>query len=96
MPFTLTPPEPWQSRGWKVKIFDREGGPEEPHVSIVFKGSPRRISLRTWQPLEGDPLDTPEGLLEFVRENGRVLRSAWDERYPHNPVSGRAKKGKNR
>ena len=65
-------------------------------MSIVFKGSPRRISLRTWQPLEGDPLDTPEGLLEFVRENGRVLRSAWDERYPHNQVSGRAKKGKNR
>lgn len=33
MPFKLDLPF-WEARGWKVKIFDKEG-PEEPHVNVT-------------------------------------------------------------
>jgi hypothetical protein len=80
--------EPWASQEWKVKIFDLEG-PEEPHVTVYRRASPRwRLNLRTGRLMDREPLarDLPPGLLRAVVAHLDELRAAWDRLHPNNPV----------
>ena len=62
MTFTLNLTEPWASRGWKVKIRDRERL-EPPHVTVVHKTRTWRFGLRSEGFLdeEPDPKEVPKG-----------------------------------
>jgi hypothetical protein len=77
----------WLSKQWKVKIRDRERV-EPPHVSILRRRSTWRINLRTheFKDSEPDPSEVPKSILKIVEENWSLLRAAWDEMYPENPV----------
>ncbi len=87
MPFTLTLREPWASRGWKVKIRDRERL-EPPHVTILHRTRAWRFDLRSERFLdkEPDPRVVPEEVVDEVRANLAPLRAAWDRMFPENPV----------
>lgn len=87
MPFSLELPEPWRSRGWKVKIAERERV-EPPHATILHRTRRWRLGLRDGEFLdsEPDPADVPRDLVTTVRARFSTIRSAWDEMYPHNPV----------
>lgn len=88
MPFNLQLPEPWRSRGWKVKIAERERV-EPPHVTFYHRTRRWRLGLRDGEFLdhEPDPAEVPRDLVSLVRKQLPVLCSAWDTMYPHNPVS---------
>lgn len=88
MPFILQASEPWKSRGWKVKIADRERL-EPPHVTLYHRARRWRLGLRDGRFLDTDPdpAEVPRDLVTVVREHFRVLGKAWDAMYPHNPVS---------
>lgn len=89
MPFKLQLPEPWAGRGWRAEIYDREG-PEEPHVTILFKTQAWRVKLRTGDFLDANPLErlVPNEVKEFVRSCiTHPLTDEWDQRHPHNPVA---------
>lgn len=88
MPFTLNLPEPWPSRGWKVKIRDRERL-EPPHVTILHKTRTWRFGLRSERFLdkEPDPKDVPKEVMDEIRSNLTRLRQEWDRMFPENPIS---------
>ena len=88
MPFTLSLPEPWRSRGWKVKIRDRERL-EPPHVTILFKTRAWRFNLRSEMFLDKkpDPKEVPKEVVDAIRASLAVLREAWDRMFPENPIS---------
>ena len=93
MPYALRL-EPWASQEWKVKIFDVEG-PEEPHVTIYRRASPRwRLDLRTGRLMDREPRarDLPAGLVAAVVAHLDELRAAWERLHPTNPV-GRTRTG---
>jgi hypothetical protein len=54
VPFNLDLPEPWASRGWRVKIRDRERL-EPPHATILQRTRAWRFDLRSEQFLDKDP-----------------------------------------
>ena len=87
MPFALTLPELWASRGWKAKIRDRERL-EPPHVTILHKAQAWRFGLRspTFLDREPDPTKVPEEIVEAVRSNLELLRQEWNRMFPENPV----------
>jgi len=87
VPFALTLPEPWASRGWKAKIRDRERL-EPPHVTILHKTRGWRFELRsgTFLDREPDPKDVPEEIVGAVRSKIELLRQEWDRMFPENPV----------
>jgi hypothetical protein len=88
MPYELRL-EPWSSQEWKVKIFDVEG-PEDPHVTIYRRASPRwRLNLRNGQLMDRQPpaRDLPKGLLAALLTHLGELRAEWDKRHPDNPVA---------
>jgi len=101
VPFALTLPVPWASRGWKAKIRDRERL-EPPHVTILYKTSAWRFDLRTEAFLdkEPSPKDVPEEVIGAVRSNLTLLRQEWDRMYPANRISSTeqkdGRKGKSR
>lgn len=101
MPFALTLPEPWASRGWKAKIRDRERL-EPPHVTVLYKTSAWRFDLRTEAFLdkEPSPKDVPEEVIGAVRSKLTLLRQEWDRMYPANRISSteqeEMRKGKSR
>lgn len=88
MPFALNLPEPWPSRGWKVKIRDRERL-EPPHVTILQKTRAWRFNLRseTFLDNEPDPKDVPKEIVDEIRSNLTLLREEWDRMFPGNPIS---------
>lgn len=88
MPFSVTLPEPWATRGWKAKIRDRERL-EPPHVTIQHKTRSWRFDLRstTFLDREPDPKEVPEEIVRTVRLNLELLRQEWDRMFPENPVS---------
>lgn len=88
MAYALKLPAPWKSRGWSAKIRDKERA-EPPHVTVLFRTKAWRINLRTKEFMDGrpDPAEVPEALLAWVLAQHAVLVAAWDEMYPHNPVS---------
>ena len=87
MPFTLNLPEPWATRGWKVKIRDRERL-EPPHVTILRRTRGWRFDLRSERFLdkEPDPNEVPKGVVDEVRLNLTLLRREWDRMFPENRV----------
>jgi hypothetical protein len=87
VPFTLNLPEPWASRGWKVKIRDRERL-EPPHVTILSRTRGWRFDLRSERFLdkEPDPNEVPEEVVGEVRSNLTLLRREWDRMFPENRV----------
>jgi hypothetical protein len=88
MAFELELPALWESRGWKVKIRDRERV-EPPHVTIMHKSRWWRYGLRSQQFLdrEPDPKDVPDEVSELIRANLPLLRDTWDQMYPENPIA---------
>ena len=88
MPFTLNLPEPWATRGWKVKIRDRERL-EPPHVTILRRTRAWRFDLRSERFLdkEPDPNEVPKDVVSEVRSNLTLLRQEWDRMFPENRVS---------
>ncbi len=93
MAFTLKLPAPWESRGWKAKIRDRERV-EPPHATIMHKTRAWRFGLRTQQFLdtEPDPKEIPEEVIEATRDGLHLLQQAWDRMYPENPVLSKTPK----
>jgi hypothetical protein len=91
--FTLKLPAPWESRGWKAKIRDRERV-EPPHVTIMHKTKAWRFGLHTQQFLdaEPDPREIPDEVLEGTRAGLSLLRQAWDRMYPKNPIVSKTPK----
>lgn len=87
MPFTLNLLEPWASRGWKVKIRDRERL-EPPHVTILHRTRAWRVDLRFEKFLdkEPDPKEVPKQVVNEVRSNLTLLRQKWDRMVPENRV----------
>ena len=90
MPFTLNLPESWRSRGWKVKIRDRERL-EPPHVSVLHKTRTWRFGLRSegFRDKEPDPKEVPKEVVDEIRSNLALLRQEWDRMFPENPISSR-------
>jgi hypothetical protein len=90
VPFELKLPEPWRSRGWKVKVRDRERV-EPPHVTILRRTTAWRLGLRDTELLdrEPDPGQVPQQVIDEVRRNIELLRNSWDRMYPENPVASR-------
>jgi hypothetical protein len=88
MTFALPLSPEWSSQGWKAKIRDRERL-EPPHVTILRKTLAWRLSLRdgAFLDAEPDPRQVPSALVREVRARFPLLRAAWDERYPDNPVN---------
>jgi hypothetical protein len=88
VPFTLDLPEPWPSRGWKVKIRDRERL-EPPHVTILNRTRAWRFNLRSEAFLDKkpDPKGVPKEVVDTIRSNLALLREAWDRMFPENPIS---------
>lgn len=79
--------EPWRSRGWKIKIFDRERN-EGPHITIIRGTAYWRWGLRSQRFLDREPdsREVPKALVEFACENILLLSNAWNMLHPHNPV----------
>ncbi len=90
MPFTLNLPEPWASRGWKVKIRDRERI-EPPHVTILHRTRAWRFDLRFEKFLDKEPApkEVPKRVVNEVRSNLTLLRQEWDRMFPENRVFSR-------
>lgn len=86
MPYDL--PLPSSLKPWKVKIFDNELLFEEPHVTIIFKMTRWRFSLRSKRFLDAQPYpkDVPDGILAEVEAKFGILCSEWDARFPTNAV----------
>jgi hypothetical protein len=80
-------PQPWASRGWKLKIRDRERV-EPPHVSLIFRVKTWRFGLRDNEFLDGepDPGEVDKALVQHLLSNLEEFVAAWDTLYPHNPV----------
>lgn len=87
MSFALKLLEPWASRGWKVKIRDRERL-EPPHVTILHRTRAWRFELRSWSFLDKqpDPKEVPAEVISEVRSKLRLLRQEWDRMFPENRV----------
>ena len=81
---------PWDSRGWKAKIRDRERV-EPPHVTILYKTAAWRVCLRTIEFLDRipDPKEVPDEVLRDIQAKLPELRAAWDRMYAENPVFSR-------
>jgi hypothetical protein len=90
MPFTLTLPEPWAARGWRVKIRDRERL-EPPHVTILHRTRAWRLDLRSERMLDKapDPRDVPKEILDEIRKRRALLCQEWNRMFPENPVAPR-------
>jgi hypothetical protein len=87
VPVVFHVPEPWKSRGWRLKIRDRERL-ESPHVTFIFKARSWRLGLRegVFLDREPDPDEVPVDLVVHVLKDLAPYYAAWDELYPHNPV----------
>lgn len=90
MPIEFEVPEPWNDRGWKVKIQDKERL-EPPHVTILFRTWKWRFGLREQDFLDRDPdpRQVPPEIVEHLRGHWSDYVSAWDRLYPRNPVDSR-------
>lgn len=93
MPFSLSLPEPWAARGWKVKIRDRERL-EPPHATILHKTRAWRFDLRSQTFLDSEPdsSEVPEEVTVAVCSGLATPIEQWDRMYPTNPVGLNARK----
>jgi hypothetical protein len=91
MPFQLALPKKLRSRGWKVKIQEKERL-EPPHVTVWHGEDVWRIGLRDKEflvPPGGGWKDLDEEVRRLIEDesNWEELCREWDQRYPSNPVS---------
>ncbi len=88
MTLTIAVPSRSLAASWKVKIRDDERG-EEPHVSVIFKGSAvYRFGLRrrTFLDREPDPRAVPREIVDLILARLDELVAGWNQMYPENPV----------
>lgn len=73
---------------WKLKIRDRERT-EPPHVSVLKGTQCWRWGLRERAFLDTKPPpgEVPKALVEHLAGIHDEMCAAWDEMYPHNPVT---------
>jgi hypothetical protein len=73
---------------WKLKIRDKERT-EPPHVSVLKGTQCWRWGLRERAFLDAKPPpgDVPKALVEHLAAIHDEMCAAWDEMYPHNPVT---------
>jgi len=86
--FTIPLPSRSLSAIWKVKIRNDERG-EEPHVSVIFKGSGvYRFGLRkrAFLDRDPDPRNVPADVVGFILAHLDEFVAAWDRMYPENVV----------
>ena len=90
MAYELGLPPRLKAEGWRVKIRDKERV-EPPHVSVLHKTRVWRWSLRRQVFLDREPplRDVPPDLVAYLESHWQELANAWDQMYPHNPVSSR-------
>jgi hypothetical protein len=90
MPIQFEVPEPWNARGWRVKIQDKERL-ESPHVTVLFKTRKWRFGLRELDFLDAvpDPRDVPKEIVQHLEANVESYTAGWDRLYPNNPVGSR-------
>jgi len=88
VPFELSLPAAMSNGGWKVKIRDKERN-EPPHVTIISGTRAWRWGLREQNWLDKEPpgREVPADVVAFVKANLAELISAWDSKYPENPVT---------
>ncbi len=86
MPYELVLPAPFSAQ-WRVKIRDKERL-EPPHVTIIRGTDSWRLGLRDGRFMDPQPpeREVPRALLAHVELNWELLKSAWNEMYPMNPV----------
>ncbi len=90
MPFEIDLPANVKQAGWKVKIREKERL-EPPHVTIICKTNSWRVGLRDGAflvPPGGSWNDVPTEVRQAVQDNWDALTTAWDEKYPSNPIGG--------
>ena len=87
MAVTFELPEPWASRGWRLKIRDKERV-EPPHVTLMFRTRSWRFGLRSAAFLdrEPDPAEVPRGFVTCLTANLDRYIQGWDSMYPEHPV----------
>lgn len=89
MPHEVDLPRALLRAGWKAKVFDAEG-PEEPHVSIIWRGNVmHRVSLRTGNfliPPGGGWNDVDPAIKTAVEADWDALVTYWNKQNPHNLV----------
>ena len=85
-------PEPWWSRGWRIKIRGWEVV-EPPHLTLMKGTLAWRFGLRNRRFLDKhpDPADVPEEIVKFLRKNLKKYIRQWDSMYPENPVRSTSK-----
>jgi hypothetical protein len=73
---------------WEVKIRDKERT-EPPHASVLRGTQCWRWGLRERAFLDARPApsDVPKALVEYLGAIHGEMCGAWDEMYPHNPVT---------
>lgn len=81
--------EPWASRGWRLKIRDREVR-EPPHATLFGPQGQWRWDLRRQRFMDAhpDPRLVPDELVTRIRLLHQHMVWAWDRLYPANPVGG--------
>jgi hypothetical protein len=87
MPVAFALPAPFNERGWRVKIRDRERV-EPPHVTLLHKTRSWRFGLREKHFLDSDPptRDVPGELLAQLLARTPEFTLVWNDLYPENPV----------
>lgn len=75
---------------WKVKVRDKERT-EPPHVSVLRGTQCWRWGLRERAFLDSEPppRDVPKDLVQHLESKHAEMCAAWDEMYPHNPVTSK-------
>ncbi|HUY33470.1 MAG TPA: hypothetical protein VMV69_12035 [Pirellulales bacterium] len=91
MPYTVHLSKALRKAGWKVRVFDSEVGPEEPHFTILHKMVMWRVSLRTGDflaPEGGRWKDIPNEVIDAINDetNQTQMKAYWDKGNPHNRV----------
>lgn len=88
MPYDLNLPGGLKRAGWKVKIRDAERL-EVPHVTIMRTRDVWRLSLRTCSFLEEGQgwRQIDRRVRAAIEAKCAALRTAWNARYPENPIS---------
>jgi hypothetical protein len=97
MPHELKLPKRLKTRGWKVKIREKERL-EPPHVTIMCGTNEWRIGLRDKSflvPPDGKWAEIDQEVRELIEKNWKTLQDAWDKKYPSNPISSEEDKDEN-
>lgn len=88
MPVAFVVPAPFDERGWRVKIRDRERV-EPPHVTLLHTTRSWRFGLRELHFLDTHPPAryVPVVLVVWLVAHAAEFTAAWNDLYPENPVN---------